>query len=40
MSKKTAGIISVVLFIVLVALLACEVTHPAGGASMIADFMK
>ena len=35
MSKKSAIIISVILFVLLAALMACEVTHPAGGAEMI-----
>ena len=35
MSKKSGVIISVILFVLLAALMACEVTHPAGGAEMI-----
>lgn len=39
MSKKLSIIISVVWFIALVALMACEVTHPTGGAAMIRALM-
>ena len=35
MSKKLSIIISVVLFVALAALMACEVTHPTGGPAMI-----
>lgn len=35
MSKKVSIIVSVVLFVVLAALMYCEVTHPAGGAAML-----
>ena len=39
MSKKVSIIISVVLFVVLAALMYCEVTHPTGGAAMIRSLM-
>lgn len=40
MSKKVSIILSVVLFIALAALMAVEVTHPAGGPAMLAGLMK
>lgn len=40
MSKKLSIIVSVILVIVLAALMACEVTHPAGGAAMIRSILK
>lgn len=39
MSKKVSIIVSAVLFVVLVALMACEMTHPTGGAAMIRALM-
>ena len=35
MSKKTSIIISIVLFVVLAALMVCEVKNPAGGQALI-----
>ena len=39
MSKKTTIIASIVLFVILAALMVCEVNHPAGGAAMLAAMM-
>lgn len=39
MSKKIAIVISVILFLALAALMACEMSHPAGGAAMLNAMM-
>lgn len=39
MSKKTTIIISVVLCIALAALMAVEMTHPAGGPALLRSMM-
>ncbi len=39
MSKKTAIVISVILFLALAALMACEMSHPTGGAAMLNSMM-
>ena len=39
MSKKIAIVISVILFLALAALMACEMSHPAGGAAMLTAMM-
>lgn len=37
MSKKVAIIISIILFIILIALIICEKTWPTGGADLIGN---
>ncbi len=40
MSKKLCIIFSMILFIALAALMACEATHPAGGPALLKELLK
>ena len=40
MTKKTAIILSIIMFAVLIGLLVCEIKNPAGGAAFLNSLFK